>query len=146
MYSRSDSFFSDKPPMIIDWKVETAKYREHWLQLGIYGVALSRVKPHKDFPLKSHNSLTDPTQIDLIEFQLLRNQEIEYKLTEEDIIDIEDYVFTSSLGMQQIVECGISPEQLVEILPKARLSWACSRCNFQKICWGRNFSDSTEHL
>ena len=62
-------------PKIIDCKVESI-YREQWLQLGIYGVALSKIEPHKDFPSKWHDFIKDPRKIQLIESQLLRNKEI----------------------------------------------------------------------
>ena len=134
------AFFKERPPFIVDWKVETARHREHWLQLGIYGFALSRVKPHKDFPNDWRDILTDPTKIELMEFQLLRNQEIKYVLTEKDISDIEDYIYTSSLRMKQMINSGKPPELLIKILPKARSPWTCQWCKFRGICWEEQFS------
>jgi CRISPR/Cas system-associated exonuclease Cas4 (RecB family) len=129
-------FFNSKEPIIIDWKVEAPTYKEHWLQLGVYGVALSRVTPHKDFPVEWCSSLTDPTKIGLIEFQLLRNQELKYFLTQEDIIDIEDYIYTSSNRMRQMINgSNKKPELLINLLPTARSPEACIRCKFRKICW-----------
>jgi len=140
------AFFNDRPPKIFDWKVETPKHKEHWLQLGIYGVALSRVNPHKDFPAEQHKNLTDPTKIGLVEFQLLRNQELKYSLTDDDVTDIENYIFMSSTRMQQMTNGGALPELLINILPTARFPETCTRCKFRKICWKENYHDATERI
>jgi hypothetical protein len=122
-----------KAPTIIDWKTETLGYKEHWLQLGIYGVALSSAKPHRDFPCSACD-FADPTKMKLIEFQLLRNQKTEYALSDEDITDIEDYVYSSSISMQQLTN-GKSPEELIDTLPKSKSPEVCISCKFKKICW-----------
>jgi hypothetical protein len=126
---------NDKPATIIDWKTESLQNKEHWLQLGIYGVALSRISPHKDFPPKACVNLTDPTRMRLIEFQLLRNQQIDYTLTNEDVTNIEDYIYTSCVSMQQMTNNGKTPEQLIDTLPKTRSPEVCMKCKFEKICW-----------
>lgn len=130
------AFFKNKPPIIVDWKVETPKYKEHWLQLGVYGVAFSHIKPHKDFPAQWWNILKDPTKIRLIEFQLLRNRQIEYSLNEEDIIEIEDYIYKTSLCMQRIVNGFKDKKEIaINFLPTAKSPQTCINCKFRKICW-----------
>ena len=42
---------SKPPPVIIDWKVHAFGMNDAWLQLAIYAIALSRCKPHRDFPV-----------------------------------------------------------------------------------------------
>lgn len=134
-------FFKSKSPVIIDWKVQVPWHRDHWLQLGVYGLALSRVMPHKDFPHKWYDVLTDPSKIRLIEFQLLRNQQIQYILSQEDVINIEDYIYTSSNRMLQVINGREKPPELVvELLPTARSPDICLKCKFKKICWKGNFS------
>jgi len=128
-------FFRSKPPTIIDWKVEAPKHKEHWLQLGLYGFALSRVMPHKDFPVEWRTTLKNPTKIDLLEFQLLRNQELHYCLTQDDVIDIEDYIYMSSMRMRQMINGNSKPEVIVNLLPTARSPRICAICKFRKICW-----------
>jgi len=129
------AFFRSKPPVIVDWKVQALNHREHWLQLGLYGVALSRVTPHKDFPAEWRTTLGNPTKIDLIEFQLLRNQELRYFLTQDDVIDIEDYIYISSIRMRQIMNGNNKPKLLIDLLPTAKSPDVCMRCKFRKICW-----------
>src|SRR5207245_1253356 len=93
-------FYKDKPPTIVDWKVEAPHYKEHRLQLALYGYALSKVKPHKDFPEEFRKNGVDPKRIRLLEFQLLRNKMVDYALTNEDLTEIEDYIFTTSTRMR----------------------------------------------
>jgi CRISPR/Cas system-associated exonuclease Cas4 (RecB family) len=128
-------FYRDKPPMIVDWKVEAPRYKEHRLQLTIYGYALSRVKPHKDFPEEFRKDGVDAKQIRLLEFQLLRNKEVEYALTNEDLTEIEDYIFTTSIRMRHVVNGSSRPEQLIDSIPKTRRPTTCLSCNFRKVCW-----------
>lgn len=129
------AFFKDHPPHIVDWKVEAPTYKEHWLQLGSYGVALSRVKPHSDFPEQWHETLKDPVNIDLTEFQLLRNKEQEYHMTPEDVVDIEDYIYTSIERMQLLTNGRKLNELNIDDFPTAKSPETCMRCNFRKICW-----------
>ncbi len=128
------TLYKGKAPMIVDWKTETLGNKEHWLQLGIYGVALSRITPHKDFTC-SESDLSDPTKMRLVEFQLLSNRKSEYVITNEDITEIEDYIYSSSAAMQQLIH-GKPPEELVNHLPKAKSPEICICCRFKKICWG----------
>jgi hypothetical protein len=129
-------FFENKPPLIVDWKVLVSYHQEHWLQLGIYAVALSRVKRHKDFPEKWSEASSDPLNIRLLEFQLLRNRQIEYTLAKEDITEIEDYIFDSSARMLQLVNGGAKrPEEHVGFVPTTRYPETCYRCAFRSICW-----------
>ena len=133
------AFFDEKPPLIVDWKVLSGYHREHWLQLGIYAVALSRVKPHRDFPEKWVREMSNPLNIRLLEFQLLRKRELPYVLTKEDIVDIEDYIYTSSVQMEHLLNGGARrPEQYIETVPTTRYPGTCAKCSFKKICWGEN--------
>ena len=95
-------FFKDKPPLIVDWKVHSYSSADAWLQLGIYAIALIRVKPHKDFP-SNLTQIGNPSNVQLIEYQLLKNIQREYRLSAEDIADIEDYIFQSSIQIKKVV-------------------------------------------
>lgn len=127
------AFFKSKPPLVIDWKVETPRYKDHWLQLGLYGVALSRIEPHKDFPTEFHSYLKDPCNIELQEHQLLHNQVHKYKITPQDIVDVENYVYSSSSRMLRLVDNGFNSNPLE--IPSAKRAESCMGCNFKKICW-----------
>lgn len=123
---------NDSAPKIIDWKVESV-YREHWLQLGIYGYVLSKIEPHRDFPYKWRGFICDPRNINLIEYQLLRNEQGHYQLKDEDIIDIEDYIYVSSSKIAKIIGDGKQFE--INQFPTTGNPDMCKRCQYKKLCW-----------
>jgi CRISPR/Cas system-associated exonuclease Cas4 (RecB family) len=127
-------FFEGKSPLIVDWKVHSYSSIDAWLQLGIYAIALLKVKPHKDFP----NGLTqvgNPSNVQLIEYQLLKNIQREYRLSAEDVADIEDYIFQSSIQMKKLVN-GRKYDRLdVSQFQTAHSPKICEKCQFKKLCW-----------
>jgi hypothetical protein len=130
------AFFRSAPPSVVDWKVETPDYKDHWLQLGLYGLVLSRVEPHRDFPPESCNFLRDPRNIDLLEFQLLRDKAHRYKITPEDVVDVENYIFSSATQISRFVNGGSVTDP--HSLPSAKYAETCMNCNFRKLCWRGN--------
>jgi hypothetical protein len=132
-------FFEDKPPLIIDWKVRSLGSTDAWLQLGLYGIALSRVRPHRDFANKFRSTSLNPEDIGLIEYQLLINQRREYSISEEDITDIEDYIFGSITAINRIVNGRKYHDLQSRHFPKASYPNVCERCGFRKLC-SKDFS------
>jgi PD-(D/E)XK nuclease superfamily len=129
------AFFKNKPPAIIDWKVQTPKHKEHWIQLAVYAYGLSRITPHKDFPVEWQSAIRDPTNIRLVEFQLLRNQELNYSICEDDIVDVEDFIYSSANRMRHVVNGHSDPSLIIKNLPTTYSPDVCMRCKFRKICW-----------
>ncbi len=128
-------FSRGKNPLIVDWKVEAAQNRHHWLQLGVYALALSRVNPHKDFPKDYQLGSIDPTQIRLLEYQLLHNEQHEYELAQPDVLEIEDHIYRSALQLSAMLG-GHQPEELRESdFPRTQWPHLCLGCEFRKICW-----------
>lgn len=139
-------FFEDKAPLIIDWKVHFFGNSDAWLQLGIYSIALSQVTPHKDFPASFSELKGNASQIDLIEFQLLKNIQRKYSITEQDVLDIEDYILRSIIQMRNLVN-GLSFNELdVDSFQTARNPQTCSRCQFKKSCWLEDENHKPEHM
>lgn len=128
-------FFNSATPMIVDWKVQTPHHKDHWIQLGIYGLALSKAKPHNDFPKKWNGVIADPRNIVLSEFQLLKNREQQYAITDEDILDIHDYIFNSADQMQGLVNGCKFSDLDITLFPTAKSPSTCMSCQFRKICW-----------
>ncbi|MEM2160845.1 MAG: PD-(D/E)XK nuclease family protein [Candidatus Nitrosotenuis sp.] len=130
------AFFENRNPLIVDWKVQESNYKDHWLQLGVYAWAISKVDPHKDFPFKWRETIKDPTKLQLIEFQLLKNQERSYTLTHDDVLDVEDYFFNSSNQINILSENKAKLSELdLKMFPTAKSSITCMNCQFKKICW-----------
>jgi len=129
-------FFNDAPPTIIDWKVHSVARSDFWLQLGVYAVALSRTKPHKDFPKGIENQLIDPTAFRMIEYQLLKNKQRVHTISSEDIAFIEDYIFLSSMQMNNLLNGGKGFGELdAELFWTTHFPRICSTCQFKRLCW-----------
>ena len=80
------AFRSNTAPAIVDWKVHTFGQNDAWLQLAIYAIALSRCKPHSDFPARF---AVHPGQAKLYEAQLLTNVVREHRLDEDHVTEAE---------------------------------------------------------
>ena len=139
-------FFEDKSPLIIDWKVHFFGNSDAWLQLGIYSIALSQVTPHKDFPANFSELKGNASQIDLVEFQLLKNVERKYSITEQDVLDIEDYILRSIIQMRNLVNGRSFNELDVNSFQTARNPQTCSRCQFKKLCWLEDENRKPEYM
>ena len=129
------TFFPDQSPLITDWKVHTFANAHSWLQLGVYAFALSKIKPHKDFPKDIQIQLGNPTKTRLVEYQLLKNQQRAYSVSSEDIADIEDYIFRSCRQMSMLVNGQKYNELDVNQFQTARSPEICGRCQFKRLCW-----------
>ncbi len=127
------AFYPDQPPLILDWKVHVFGLQEAWLQLAVYALALSRAKPHKDFPATLQG--LRETDVRLLEIQLLKNEVREYSLDEDDIERAESYMAESivniSMATRDLKHPGLTAEEfLVTQYPEV-----CTRCNFPRLCW-----------
>lgn len=127
------AFFDNSPPLIVDWKVHAFATSDYRLQLTTYAVALTRCRPHKDFP----ESLSEygATDIRLIEAQLLTNRQREYALTDIDIEEFDSFVAVSAAEM--VLACGDNPKGQLNPFdfPVTSYPEACQRCPFRKPCW-----------
>jgi hypothetical protein len=136
------AFFDGAPPLIVDWKVHTFGSQDYRLQLALYAVALTRCKPHSDFPpeLSRYGS----TDIRLLEAQLLTNQQRQYKLTQDDIDDIDNYIAESSIEMT-LASDGPSQKAVDPFaFPVTDYPETCERCMFRKLCWEEPCQESRQ--
>lgn len=126
------AFYTNKPPLIIDWKVHFFGVYRASMQLGIYALALGRGNPHKGFPTFRKWEVTD---FRLWEVQLLRNQIRRYELNETRIIEIDTFIAESVSEMQLIV--GGAKKSTLEPMEflTASSPETCQSCNYQSMCW-----------
>lgn len=130
------AFFNSRPPVIVDWKVHFFGIDEAWLQLAAYSLALTRCKPHRDFPTKLKEYTA--TEIELVEVQLLKNQVRRFTLQEEELEAAEGYIAESVTEMLLSV-AGRKAQQLSpEDFSVARFAATCQSCAFKGVCWGEN--------
>jgi hypothetical protein len=126
--------FSDTaPPLIVDWKVHATGTRDSRLQLALYGLALLRCKPHWDFPAALRTWI--PSDLRLVEVQLLSSNEREYHLTEGDCNDVDDHIATTATEILA-AKGGLSNAELSpQDFPVTTQPSLCQRCSFLKLCW-----------
>lgn len=126
------AFYQNQPPLIIDWKVHISGQYDYWLQLACYAIALIRGNPHKDFRVSL--SPYSPTDVRLVEAQLLIDRVRWYQLSEEDIDTVDDYIFTTA--MEMLLALGDDGNNVLRPLEFRTTSHPddCLRCPFQKMC------------
>jgi len=127
-------FYHQRSPVILDWKLHANPIYDYWTQLASYAIALSRCKPHKDWPAALHKTL-DPTEFVLAEMQLLSNEMRKHNLTKEDVEDIED-LMSESIEEMSLSYAGLDSKSLKpEYFPSAISPSSCRFCAFKKLCW-----------
>lgn len=129
------AFYNNAPPTIVDWKVHTFANADSELQLTVYAWALSRIRQHKDFPEDSEVNLKDLTTFRLIEYQLIRNELREHRITPNDVADAEDYIFASCAQMNSLLDGKGFNELNIESVPTTTFPEVCNKCVFKKLCW-----------
>ena len=135
------AFFSDEPPLIVDWKVHTFGQHEAWLQLGVYAIALVRGTRPVNYTGYWQN--WNEGDIQLMEAQLLTNRLREYRLTEEDARQLDQYIASSIVEMQYAVD-GRKPEEMqAEEFPVTKYPDECDRCQYRALCWEENGNGRT---
>ncbi len=127
------AFFDDQPPLIVDWKVHAFGTKDYWLQLVTYALALTRCKPHRDFPRAFKGCA--PTEVRLIEVQLLTNRLREHSLEDEDVGEVEDMITESASQMA----LALDGRKLTVLEPAdfPVTTWPenCESCPFRRPCW-----------
>lgn len=126
--------FEDKNPTIIDWKVNIFDTSDHRVQLSAYAFALTKCDWKTYFP--RFNAVSNPTEIQLLETQLLLGQKREYFLDEADIQDIESMIYRSGTSMLLALRDENSHEEMMPfdftVTSNPNL---CQKCNFRSLCW-----------
>ena len=126
------AFRGDAPPAIIDWKVHAFGTHDAWLQLAVYAIALSRCRPHADFPSAFETQSQEPT---LYEVQLLTNVVRQHSLEEDQITEAEEYMINSAYEMGCLTEGKKYTDLNVEDFRTAAHEETCQRCAFRAVCW-----------
>lgn len=125
-------FYDNQSPLIVDWKVHAFGVKDYRLQLALYAIALKRCKPHSDFP-KLLSSYEDK-DISLLEVQLLTNQQREYTLSMDDIIQTQNYM-TESITQMQLAGSEDPKKTVPDDYSTTNYPEACLICPYRKLCW-----------
>jgi hypothetical protein len=112
--------------IIIDWKVSKTTASNFAKQLKNYGLAVSRSTWGAD------KCLSD---IYVYEANFYNGQITHYMLDEEDIFEIEDFIFDSIRRMEELRGGKEYVEIDIEDFPMCENLRVCQYCNFQKLCF-----------
>jgi hypothetical protein len=130
------AFYRDRHPLIVDWKVHVFGNRDYWLQLVTYALALTRCRRHRDFPISFQGC--GPTDVRLVEAQLLTNRLREHEIDDDDVGEVEDHIADSAARMALALDgkkcSALTPSDFpVTIYPES-----CEGCPFRGPCWEGN--------
>lgn len=125
------AFNRSKAHTIVDWKVHAEVGNDARRQLAVYAVALHRSKAHRDFP-KNWNA--PPTNVDLVEAQLLLDQTKTYRLSEEDVAATTAYMDGIAYEMECLTEAKPYKDINIADFRLAHSSLTCEACQFQTLC------------
>lgn len=122
-------YFRDKPPLIIDWKAYYHRTDNARMQLGVYSIALTECISTDPYS----KPVDDPTEIRLIEFQLLKNFQEEYKLSSSEVDDIKKYINESLEKILELTNHKKYHEFDINQFEKS-ITQDCKYCNFKTLC------------
>ena len=125
-------FFKHRAPHIFDWKVHYFGTRSYNDQLFLYALALVRCNPHKDFLQYMSNHAA--TEIDLTEYQLLKNTIRNYKISFDDLESVCDDI-ADGIHLMQMKKCDADYKSLlIDDFEKTINIDSCRSCVFKRIC------------
>lgn len=127
------AFYGDKAPLIVDWKVHVFGVREAWLQLAVYAQALTRCKPHVDFPQSLARWAA--TDVRLVEAQLLTKTIRQYSLSDDELSRSEAYIAETTTQIVLAMAGRDRADLKASDFSVASSPDACQRCAFRGICW-----------
>lgn len=120
------------PPVLIDWKVHRYGVKDYRRQLVLYALALAESDLPRKYPMELAGIL--PTEVRLLEVQLLTKKIYPYDLLDSEIAEIKSLIGTSTRKMSLAID-----EQDVDLtyldVPTTAYPEKCQTCPFQSICW-----------
>lgn len=112
-------------PVIIDWKVGRSESSDYSNQVMTYALSLLRSPMYANVPVEG---------ISVYEVNLLKNQVKPHIVTEDKIIDTENFIFRSIEEIKGVSTDGKFESQHIEDYELARSWMTCMYCNFCKLC------------
>jgi len=117
-------FFRGKGQLtIVEWKTGMSETSDHRPQLLVYALAASRKWP--DVILEG---------LEIYEANLMKNEIQRHHVTEQDLLEIEDFIFLSISEIKALTRGEGFSEQHLEDYEFANNSNTCQNCSFRKLC------------
>ena len=118
-------FQGGQMPVIIDWKVGSSESSDYSHQVMTYALSLLRS------PICQN---VEAEGVSVYEVNLLKNQIKPHIVTEDKIIETEDFVFQSIEEIRAVGGDRTFESQHIEDYELARSWMTCMYCNFRKLC------------
>lgn len=118
-------FREGRKPVIIDWKVTRSESSDYSNQAMTYALSLLRS------PICENIEAED---ISIYEVNLLKNQIKPYIVTEDRIIETENFIFQSIEEIKAVSAARTFESQHIEDYELAGSRMSCMYCNFRKLC------------
>ena len=108
---------------IVDWKIGNSETSDYARQLRVYALAaLSRWNDRR---------VEDLT---LVEANLLQGKVIVHPVTEQELLDIEDFIYRSVSEMRRVADNPQYAPEDFENYDVARSPLSCEHCRFLRLC------------
>lgn len=128
-----------RPPLILDWKVNSFGSRDARAQLALYALSLTQGRlvnkgpQNSGFPPSLKRWKTE--EVRLIEVQLLSKQQRSYTLSEEDVEDVES-LLCANISQLRLASEQLAPKEWEPMqFSSAQYAETCASCSFRKPCW-----------
>ncbi len=115
-------------PVIVDWKIGRSESSDYSPQLYLYALALMRC---------GWWSHITPERIRLFEVNLAKNEVRRQEMTRQDVDDIEDLIYRSSVEQGTLIGSGKFESLSWDDLDVANSPNTCTYCNFRPLCTQR---------
>ena len=126
-------FFTNRSPLIVDWKVHSFGNRDYADQLAGYALALTRGTPLPEF--SKYYKRCSASDIELIEAQLKLGTLRTHPLTESDVAAAEERIAAGILTLQNAYDEESSKQLRPDDFPRTHRPETCQSCSYRKICW-----------
>lgn len=112
-------------PVIIDWKVGRSESSDYSHQVMTYALSLLRSPNYQNVQTEG---------VSVYEVNLLKNQIKPHIVTEDKIIETENFIFQSIEEIKAVSADRTFESQHIEDYELARSWMTCRYCNFRKLC------------
>ena len=108
---------------IVDWKTELSETSDNRPQLLVYALGATRGWPQARLG-----------EIEIYEANVMRNEIRRHHATEEDLLEIEDFIFSSICEIRSLIQGGKFADQNPEDYELANNPNTCQYCSFRSLC------------
>lgn len=127
-------FRGDNQPTIVDWKAGHSAKSDYTWQMLVYALAVRRRWPD-----------VQPDDIAVYEVNLSEGVIKNHPVTEERLIEAEDYIYRSVMEIEALTGGRKFSQQSLQAFDLANTPRTCAICNFRRLCLSLRARQEEEH-